>query len=242
MWVKLIFVIVLIGYCSCKNRTYEEVHLELTSPLPTADEKGKVMIQHSVDTFHLYGKNEMRLGKTPHYFLSADNVLDFLQPDTKNRKWKWYFYLEGQNTGLVKEASSTEAKRVSRKEIEQGIGIAQFQDTFILDEVQLIRSQIDGKRHRETYVYKNKVDESYADTVFVDFDQHTPSILFSFGATAEKERGRRIIGITYKYASLFSEEIKVQIPERTIKVRLLENPVDDDKEVLEYFELLRKLM
>lgn len=77
MWVKLIFVIVLIGYCSCKNRTYEEVHLELTSPLPTADEKGKVMIQHSVDTFHLYGKNEMRLGKTPHYFYQQIMFLIF---------------------------------------------------------------------------------------------------------------------------------------------------------------------
>ncbi|MBO9203793.1 MULTISPECIES: hypothetical protein [Niastella] len=238
-WIALMYCIVCCFSTAGAQETLPgEGNMSLNSHMPIIDMKGKLW---SVDdTISVYYYKGMVLYKLPYQIVSNDKFGNLIEETAYN-----YMVRErGAEVGFLFDTLN--AVNATKVKVDSMLGNRLSPNLKFYSETNdsLVRTiQLsDGKGVEQVYVSKVLINESYNDSTYLYYSESLNNFAFSFSTTFDNLMKRKLYKIRLFYKQRYSEQYKMNLPEREFAFELKALPAIIPDELVRLFERYNSLI
>lgn len=236
-----------------------KVSFEITLPVMSLNNNAQMIYTPFKDTVTIYYDSSYIVYTKSYFHTDIDVFGDVIEEDadstlkslsgtfkktdsvTKPSVHSAFFgYLKGENYGMLYYPFGRQAtkQRVDTMKIQWGG--ESFKSFLTLENKKLVDRRVTKNRITEKYVTIDKKDETYPDSIFVDYSSAIEGEIFSFNQELEKENKMKISQIVMLFKKSYSEMYAAILPERKLSVRMLDSKISNYDEISEIFNKYRK--
>lgn len=155
-------------------------------------------------------------------------------------KSAFFGYLKGDSYGILYYPFGNQVSKQRVDTIKLQWGGDAFKSLLKLENVKLVDRKATSNRITEKYIAIDKKDETFPDSIFVNYSSTLKRDFFTFNKELEEKNQMKISDIVMFFKQSFSEMYATTLPERELSIRMLDSKITDYDKISKIFEKFRK--